>query len=140
MQLGRISRIKASKSIHSISTKTDGSISVGLQSSWVIDWFDIRHSGIHSVNEINDFKSIHNAALIGFDELFNKLRELEKPQTGFPPYDIIKESEENFVIKLAVAGYKKDHINGTHSTSNIIRCFKSHYLHFLCRRNPPRFF
>ena len=23
--------------------------------NWVIDWFDIRHSGIHSVNEINDF-------------------------------------------------------------------------------------
>ena len=72
------------------------------------------------LQKINDFKSIHNAALIGFDELFSKLRELEKPQTGFPPYDIIKESEENFVIKLAVAGYKKDHINVTLDSGKLL--------------------
>lgn len=60
-----------------------------------------------------DFRSIHNSALIGFDELFRRVREreLEKPQTGFPPYDIIKKSEEEFVIKMAVAGYTKNQIS-----------------------------
>ena len=58
-----------------------------------------------------DFRSIHNAAFIGFDDLFRRIKELEKPQTGFPPYDIIKKSEEEFVIKLAVAGYSKNQIS-----------------------------
>lgn len=58
-----------------------------------------------------DFRSIHNSALIGFDELFRKIQQLEKPQTGFPPYDIIKSSEEEFVIKMAVAGYSKSQIS-----------------------------
>ena len=57
------------------------------------------------------FRSIHKSAFIGFDELFNRIKELEKPQTGFPPYDIIKKSDEEFVIKLAVAGYSKDQIS-----------------------------
>ena len=58
-----------------------------------------------------DFRSIHNSAFIGFDEIFRRIKELEKPQTGFPPYDIIKKSEEEFVIKLAVAGYSKNQIS-----------------------------
>lgn len=58
----------------------------------------------------DEFRTIHNSAFIGFDELFRKIKELEKPQTGFPPYDIIKESDDDFVIKLAVAGYSKDQI------------------------------
>jgi molecular chaperone IbpA len=58
-----------------------------------------------------EFKSIHNSAFIGFDEFFRMIKELEKPQTGFPPYDIIKHSEERFGIKLAVAGYSKENIS-----------------------------
>jgi len=58
-----------------------------------------------------NFRSIHNSALIGFDDLFMRFKELEKPQTGFPPYDIIRVSDEKFVIKLAVAGYKKENIS-----------------------------
>jgi molecular chaperone IbpA len=60
--------------------------------------------------DLTTFRSIHNSALIGFDELFRKITELEKPQTGFPPYDIIKNSDEKFMIKMAVAGYTKDQI------------------------------
>lgn len=63
--------------------------------------------------QLDQFRSIHDAAFIGFDDLFRKIRELEKPQTGFPPYDIIKKSEEEFVIKLAVAGYSKKQISVT---------------------------
>jgi molecular chaperone IbpA len=63
--------------------------------------------------QLDQFRSIHDPAFIGFDDLFRKIRELEKPQTGFPPYDIIKKSEEEFVIKLAVAGYSKKQISVT---------------------------
>lgn len=58
-----------------------------------------------------DFKSIHNKAFIGFDELFRAINELEKPKSGFPPYDIIKISDEDFKIKMAVAGFSKDQIS-----------------------------
>jgi molecular chaperone IbpA len=60
---------------------------------------------------LTDFRSIHNSALIGFDDLFRRITELEKPHTGFPPYDIIKYSDDDYVIKLAVAGYKKENIS-----------------------------
>ena len=56
-------------------------------------------------------KSIHSAAFIGFDELFKRIVELESPKTNFPPYDIIKTSSDEFVIKLAVAGYSKTDIS-----------------------------
>lgn len=69
---------------------------------------------------IDDFRSIHNSAFIGFDELFRKIKDLEKPQTGFPPYDIIKESEDDFVIKLAVAGHSKDQIKVTLDSGKLI--------------------
>lgn len=62
---------------------------------------------------LNEWKNIHNSNLIGFDELFRRIAELDRPKVGFPPYDIIKHSEDDFVIKLAVAGYKKENISVT---------------------------
>jgi len=70
--------------------------------------------------DLTTFRTIHNSALIGFDELFRRINELEKPQTGFPPYDIIKQSEEKFVIKMAVAGYTKDQISVTLDTGKLV--------------------
>lgn len=60
----------------------------------------------------NTWPSLHNSAFIGFDELFNKIKEMEKPTTGFPVYDIIKDSEEGntTILALAVAGFTKDEI------------------------------
>lgn len=47
-----------------------------------------------------------NHRFVGFDHLFDELERAsrEKPQ-GYPPYNIIKESEENAVIQIAVAGF-----------------------------------
>jgi molecular chaperone IbpA len=72
-----------------------------------------------------DFRSIHNSALIGFDDLFRRIKELEKPQTGFPPYDIIKKSEEEFVIKMAVAGYTKNQISVVLDSGKLTVCGSS---------------
>ena len=66
------------------------------------------------------WRSIHNSAFIGFDELFRTIKELDKPKTGFPPYDIIKKSEEQFLIKMAVAGYTKDQISITLESGKLI--------------------
>lgn len=70
--------------------------------------------------DLTTFRTIHNSALIGFDELFRRITELEKPQTGFPPYDIIKHSNEDFSIKMAVAGYTKEQISVTLDTGKLI--------------------
>lgn len=75
--------------------------------------------------ELSTFKSIHNTALIGFDELFKRIRELEKPQTGFPPYDIIKTNSEKFVIKMAIAGYTKEQITVSLDSGKLIITGKS---------------
>ena len=44
---------------------------------------------------------------IGFDKMFNRLATTHQ-QSGFPPYNVRKLDEDNFVIDLAVAGYSKD--------------------------------
>jgi len=60
--------------------------------------------------ELDTFRKIHNSALIGFDELFRAVKDLEHQKVGFPPYDLIQYSNELFEIKMAVAGYSKDSI------------------------------
>lgn len=57
------------------------------------------------------WKSIHKNSLIGFDELFNRIQQLEKPQSSFPPYNIIRNGETEIIIKLAVAGFSKEDIS-----------------------------
>ena len=46
---------------------------------------------------------------IGFDRMFNSL--LDAPaSTGYPPYNIVKDSEEKYCIELAIAGFSKSDI------------------------------
>lgn len=61
---------------------------------------------------VNDpWKSIHKTSLIGFDELFERIKELDKPQVGFPPYNIVKTADSVFKIVMAVAGFSKEDIS-----------------------------
>ena len=47
---------------------------------------------------------------VGFDRIFDNLNALNSTQnTGFPPYNIRKEGDYNYVIEMALAGFgKKD--------------------------------
>jgi len=48
-------------------------------------------------------------ALIGFDRIFNEVE--NRTQTNnYPPFNIIKHSDVNFEIELAVAGFDKDEL------------------------------
>ena len=49
-----------------------------------------------------------NAALIGFDTILNVL-ELAAG-TNYPPYNIIKHTENNYEIQMAITGFKKSEI------------------------------
>ena len=48
---------------------------------------------------------------VGFDRMFDRLHyhyALHQTNTGFPPYNIRKEGDSNFVIELALAGLSQD--------------------------------
>ena len=47
---------------------------------------------------------------IGFEDLFDKLNYFSTVNSGFPHYNIKKESEGKYTIELALAGYKKDEV------------------------------
>ena len=48
---------------------------------------------------------------VGFDKIFNDLQrytENSVTSTGFPPYNIRKDTDYNYVIEMALAGFGKD--------------------------------
>ena len=47
---------------------------------------------------------------IGFDDVFDRFNYLSTVNSGFPHYNIKKESEGKYTIELALAGYKKDEV------------------------------
>ena len=56
-----------------------------------------------------------NRYAIGFDHLMDHLVSLHSNNNlttnEYPPYDIIKEDEETFIIEFALSGFKKDDLN-----------------------------
>ena len=50
---------------------------------------------------------------IGFDSMFDELMRLTSQQsnTNYPPYNVVKHSEDRFTIELAVAGFKDGDIS-----------------------------
>lgn len=52
-----------------------------------------------------------SSAFVGFDHLFNELEWTAKhAQDHYPPHNIIKTSEEDYLIEIAVAGFSKEGI------------------------------
>ena len=59
-----------------------------------------------------DIPSIHKFA-VGFDNMFDELLRTSQANTNYPPYNIVKQSEDAFAIELAVAGFKDGEISIT---------------------------
>ena len=47
---------------------------------------------------------------VGFDGFFNRLSNVDTAQTSYPPYNIRKINEFQYVVELALAGFTKDDI------------------------------
>jgi molecular chaperone IbpA len=45
---------------------------------------------------------------IGFDSMFDRLERLQTQQEGYPPHNVVKHSEDNYEIALAVAGFNEE--------------------------------
>lgn len=54
-----------------------------------------------------------NRALIGFDTLFDAFEKkfASQNQSNYPPYNVVKFSENDYAIEIAVAGFRKDDIS-----------------------------
>lgn len=62
-----------------------------------------------------DIPSIHKFA-VGFDNMFDELLNKATTQqhaTNYPPYNVVKYSDDKFAIELAVAGFKDGDIDVT---------------------------
>lgn len=66
-----------------------------------------------------NLNSLFAKSIIGFDEMFNKLDSMSVSNSGYPPYNIIKKSDNTYVIQLALAGFSKHQLTVEHD-SNII--------------------
>ena len=53
-----------------------------------------------------------NTYSIGFDRMFDSLTSASgyTQQTNYPPYNIIKKSDTEFLIEVAIAGFSKDDV------------------------------
>lgn len=47
---------------------------------------------------------------IGFDRMFDKLFDENVVTTNYPPYNIVKTSDEKYAIEIAIAGFSKKDI------------------------------
>jgi len=56
-----------------------------------------------------DIPSVHKFG-IGFDSMFDELLKVTSQQTSYPPFNIIKKTDESFGIELAVAGFSEGEI------------------------------
>lgn len=45
---------------------------------------------------------------VGFDRVLDRVLDQQEQSTGFPPFNIVKKSDTNFRIELALAGYKDE--------------------------------
>lgn len=63
--------------------------------------------------------TLRHPAFIGFDRLFDEISSAKNVQSGYPPYNITKESDEHYTIELAVAGYEDDDITITSENGHL---------------------
>ncbi len=47
---------------------------------------------------------------VGFDDLFDRLFDIDVNNNSYPPYNIIRLDDCNYVIEMALAGFNKDQI------------------------------
>lgn len=63
-----------------------------------------------SIPETEKYLNAIQRNSIGLDEWFRRFDSAFETHTNYPPYNLIKESETNFRLEVALAGYKKEDI------------------------------
>lgn len=65
----------------------------------------------YGVADIDKFVEQYRPFTIGFDRLFDNLTSVSELANNYPPYNIVKQDDENFIIEIAAAGFRSDEFN-----------------------------
>ena len=72
--------------------------------SILLDIKEIKMTGVQSLFPRSSF--------VGFDHLFNELEHVTRhAQDHYPPHNILKTGDTDYLIELAVAGFSRDELN-----------------------------
>ena len=64
--------------------------------------------------DLPTFMSSAHRQFIGVDRFMDRMMDnLNSNEAGYPPYNVVKLDDDNFVVELAIAGFSKDSINIT---------------------------
>lgn len=53
---------------------------------------------------------INDPFFIGFDRMLDRMKDATPGQNNYPPYNIVKVDDDNYVIELALAGFNDEEI------------------------------
>ena len=56
---------------------------------------------------------------VGFDDLFDRLFEMDLNSSSYPPYNIVKNDDYNYTIEMALAGFSRNQIEVEHADSKL---------------------
>lgn len=65
----------------------------------------------YTVANLHDFVNDVKPFSIGFESVFDNLFSASEVANNYPPYNIIKEDDENYLIEMACAGFTQDEFN-----------------------------
>lgn len=57
------------------------------------------------------YTTTNNPWLIGFDKMFDRLNSVSEQTSNYPPYNLIRVSEETYRVELAVAGFSREELS-----------------------------
>ncbi len=85
---------------------------------------------MHDLININKFLN----RTIGFEDLFHRFFDMEEYNSSYPFYNIKKVDDENYILEMALAGYKKSDIkveveDGVLSISGSAETADTKYIH-----------
>lgn len=63
-----------------------------------------------------------NRSLLGFDQIFNdfETRFANQVANNYPPYNVVKRSEDQYELQLAVAGFSREEIDITVENNELV--------------------
>ena len=65
-----------------------------------------------------DFLNDITPFTVGFDRVLDNIANFSDIAQNYPPYNIVKQDDESFVIEIAAAGFRKDEFNINHVPHN----------------------
>lgn len=55
--------------------------------------------------------SFPTSSFVGFEHMFDELQRIAPATNNYPPHNIVQIDEDNYLIEIAVAGFKKEDID-----------------------------